>query len=266
MFARTTGRLFTGTFKALFSNFEDFLRIVWAWFALIILGVLAFNVLGPQSLHTPGPELVPNLVHVLAIFVSVLVVTVANSSIAVAWHRCLLLGERPGAVHLRVGRRELAYVRKTVLIFLISGVAVIPLSLVFIMVNRLMGPGFGILVVVIGVLGLWLPILMRLMLALPATAVDERLGLLDAFRQSRGLGWPMVVASVGVSLVIFLPMVLLIVIAAFAGGVFSAVAGVLLEIGAQIASVALQIGVLTGGHYILRERQMAQGAGPPAAG
>ncbi len=50
-----------------------------------------------------------------------------------------------------------------------------------------------------------------------------------------------------------------------AGSLFGVVALFILTVALQIAVTALQIGVLTGGYYILRERQMPRGAGPPAA-
>lgn len=249
MFARTTARLFTGAFKALFSDFDGFLRIVWAWYALVaVLGVL-------------GTLLAAN--SIIVIFVLAGVWVCSSASIAVAWHRNLLLGERPGPVNLSFGRREIAYLGKTFLVFLIASVPLlIFVTLTSVMVNGMTSLFIAMTVVVVFVL----PALMRLFLILPATALDEPLGIAEAFARSEGLGLPMALAAIGTGLCIgVLDMVLSVVAKTMGGGaVFGAIAVLILSLALQIAMTALQIGILSGGYYILRERDMPPPAAPPA--
>lgn len=249
MFARTTARLFTGAFKALFSDFDGFLRIVWAWYALVaVLGVL-------------GTLLAAN--SIIVIFVLAGVWVCSSASIAVAWHRNLLLGERPGPVNLSFGRREIAYLGKTLLAFLIMAIPfIVVMTVAILLMQGLAGFIIGTAVVVL----LLLPSFMRLCLILPATALDEPLGISDAFYRSEGLGLPMALAGVGTGLCIgALDMALSFVANTIGGGaVFAAIAVLILSLALQIALTALQIGILSGGYYILREREMPPPAAPPA--
>lgn len=249
MFARTTARLFTGAFKALFSDFDAFLRIVWAWYALVaVLGVL-------------GTLLAAN--SFVVIFVTSGVWVCSSASIAVAWHRNLLLGERPGPVNLSFGRREIAYLGKTLLVSLIG---LIP-AIVVITIAGLFVTGWPGFIMAAGVMAFFiLPSLMRLFLILPATALDEPLGIGDAYYRSEGLGLPMAMAAIGTGLCMTAVDMLLSFVANTIGGgaVFAAIAVLILSLALQIALTALQIGVLSGGYYILRERDMAPPAAPPA--
>ncbi|WP_249692020.1 hypothetical protein [Stappia sp. WLB 29] len=249
MFARTTARLFTGAFKALFSDFDAFLRIVWAWYALVaVLGVL-------------GTLLAAN--SFVVIFVTSGVWVCSSASIAVAWHRNLLLGERPGPVNLSFGRREIAYLGKTLLVSLIG---LIP-AIVVITIAGLFVTGWPGFIMAAGVMAFFiLPSLMRLFLILPATALDEPLGIGDAYYRSEGLGLPMAMAAIGTGLCITAVDMLLSFVANTIGGgaVFAAIAVLILSLALQIALTALQIGILSGGYYILRERDMAPPAAPPA--
>lgn len=252
MFARTTGRLFTGTFKALFSDFDAFIRIVWAWYLLVAVISVAGRLFAAQS--------------VAVIIATGLVFFCASASIAVAWHRNLLLREAPASMHLAFGRRELAYLLKTLLIMLIM---VVPMAIsLAVALPFLTGASFIAFLVAGSLLLLLLtPPFMRMCLILPATALDEKLGIAEAFRDSDGLGLPMAVAGIGVGLIVSALQYGLgwFVGALGAGSLFGVVALFILTVALQIAVTALQIGVLTGGYYILRERHMPRGAGPPAA-
>ena len=68
-------------------------------------------------------------------------------------------------------------------------------------------------------------------------------------------GWPLswIVGALSIGL-----------LAAGAGGasVFAGIAVFILTLALQISATALQVSVLTGGYYILRERQMPSGGGP----
>lgn len=254
MFARTTGRLFTGTFKALYSDFDAFIRIVWAWYLLVAVLSVAGRLFAAQSVAVTA--------------VTALVFLCASASISVAWHRNLLLREAPGPVNLKFGGRELRYAAKTLLITL----CMVAASAIVGAILGAIGQMAGSQSILFGGLAIFflfaLPVVMRVFLILPATALDEKLGIAEAFRDSEGLGPPMAVAGIAVLLIAgaleyglgwFVGVL-------GAGSLFGVVALFILSVALQIAVTALQIGVLTGGYYILRERQMAQGAGPPAAG
>lgn len=270
MLIATTIRLFTGTFKALYADFDAFIRICWPWYALIaVLSLVAVLLVG--GAQAPAIALPVALLWV-----------VASSSIAVAWHRHLLLREALPPVNLRFGAREARYLLKMLQVLLVLLLPMIALGAAagFVLALLAGGPSDGLAegiaeggpavagvapIVVIGLALLALmPILMRISLVLPAAALDERLGLLEAWRESRGLGLPMTFATIGLGLVVgSLELVLrqaggVLGEASFAG----ALALAILAIALQIATTALQIGVLTGGYYILRERGMAGGAGP----
>lgn len=252
MFARVTGRLFTGTFKALFSDFDAFIRIVWAWYLLVAVLSIAGRLFIAQSVAVTA--------------VTALVFLCASASIAVAWHRNLLLRESPASMHLAFGRREVSYMLKTVLILLIMAVpATILVMLAVLFANKGSVVTFVIAAVLISLL--LTPPFMRMCLVLPATALDEKLGIAEAFRDSEGLGLPMAIAGIAVGLIVSALQYGLGWFAGLFGGgsLFGFIALFILTVALQIAVTALQIGVLTGGYYILRERQAAEGAGPPAA-
>lgn len=260
MFFQTTVRLFTGTFKALFSNFENFLKICWAWFALMMLAQL---VLGPGPQADPDTPMAAAPGDLLASLVFLALALLSSASISVAWHRCLLLNETPPTVNLRVGGRELAYAGRFLLLMLIAGALFVPLAFLTTAIIGAMDVSGGVFTVFVlsGVLILiLLPLLARIALILPACALDEPLSVKEAFGSSAGLGGPMVLSGIAASLAVTLPLLALgWLVALGGGGMFSLVATLILSLAAQIAGTALQIGILTGGYYILRERQMAAG-------
>jgi hypothetical protein len=256
MLFKTTGRLFFGAFKALFANFETFLKISWAWFAIFLFGQVLGEIVFPPEFGAIGPG------RVVGAFVFGAAYIFGNASIAVAWHRCLLMDERPGWLHLTVGGRELRYALKFLVVLLIMMVLMIPVgALLWLFISQ------GILAIVVMIAAIVffvLPLMLRFSLVLPAVALDEPLGFGEAFRDSEGLGLPMSLAAVGLSLVIVggtFAVGLLAVIGAGAG-VFAVVAVFILMLALQISATALQVSVLTGGYYILRERQMPSGGGP----
>jgi hypothetical protein len=256
MLSKTTGRLFVGAFKALFANFETFLKICWAWFAIFLVAQMAVTGLAPQD-----PQMV-SAGHLVVSLAFAVVYVVGNASIAVAWHRCLLMEERPGWLHLTVGGRELRYAGKFLVVLLIMMVLMIPVgALVWLIAS------VGVLAIVVVTAAVVLvvrPLMLRFSLVLPAVALDEPLGFGEAFSDSEGLGLPMSFAAVGLSLVIGGGTFVVGLLAVGAGGasVFAGIAVFILTLALQISATALQVSVLTGGYYILRERQMPSGGGP----
>lgn len=254
MLFKTTGRLFVGAFKALFANFETFLKISWAWFAIFLVGQAVMFGLAPQE------PFAVSVAHFAATLVFAAAYILGNASIAVAWHRCLLMEERPGWLHLTVGGRELRYAGKFLVVMLIVMVLMIPVGALAFVVATL-----GVLTFVVmtaAVVLVILPFMLRFSLVLPAVALDEPLGFGEAFSDSEGLGLPMSLAAVGLSLVIGGGTFVVGLLAAGGASVFAGIAVFILTLALQISATALQVSVLTGGYYILRERQMPSGGGP----
>lgn len=261
MFVTTTSRLFVGAFKALFSNFDSLIKICWAWYAILLAVQLSAFLFPGDMVGTGavGPR------DIIFTFVAVALFFVSSSSIAVAWHRCLLLEEAPRSFHLKVGAREVTYLLK---MLLVGVIAIVPAVIAVTLAGLLAGMGGRMLAILSGFvfLAFFLPFLMRLSLILPAAAFDEKLSIGEAFRDSEGLGFPMALAAIGLGLIVGAVSAVLDYLTSAGGGQFmAAFAMVILSLVLQIVTTALQISVLTGGYYILRERQAnaAQQAQPP---
>lgn len=254
---RMTFRLLRGTFKALYYNFDVFVRLCWAWFLILIAltsAVMAF--IGSKG----DPELTS-----AALIVVILIGLVANASIAVSWHRCLLLDEMPGATHLKIGAREWAYLGRTILVGVIAFVLMFAVSFAVHSFgaaarSAVTAPmSFLALLTGAAVIFLIVPAILRLSLILPAGAVDKPLGMGEAWRMSKKLGYPMLFALLGISIVIGLAQEILDTLLSlvsfqwFLGVYFVLKSGILL-IAIQILSLALTIGILTGGYKIMLER------------
>ncbi|NRG17026.1 hypothetical protein HPQ64_04940 [Rhizobiales bacterium] len=254
---RTTFRLLQGTFKALYYNFDVFVRLCWAWFLILIAlmsAVMAF--IGSKG----DPELTS-----AALIVVILFGLVANASIAVSWHRCLLLDETPGITHLKIGAREWAYLGRTVLVGVISFALMFAVGFTvhsFSAAARgaISDPmSFLAILTAAAVIFLIVPAVLRLSLILPAGAVDRPLGLGEAWRMSKSLGYPMLFALLGISIVIGLARELidtLLNLVSFQWflGVYFVLKSGILWVALQILSLALTIGILTGGYKIMLER------------
>lgn len=156
--------------------------------------------------------------------------------IAVAWHRFVLLGDAvPGSFHLNFGRREARFLM--VSIFL--GLLVMPGLLVSKMTAAMNDPSLGASASLLGFLGLILLMVgiyyfVRLLLLLPAVAVDEPINARLILERTRGNFWRLLALTVLASLpliVIFfftasfavtlaLPSFVLVVVAATVGVFF----------------------------------------------
>ena len=122
----------------------------------------------------------------LVSFLHSLVILPAAASIAVAWHRLILTGERPAGGYLRLDRSVWLYVAfplATILYF--SVLFDLPRVLVSDLNGRV---AIGVIAVPLGILaGL---VIGRLSLVLPAIALGRTdIGLADAWRATRGNTW-----------------------------------------------------------------------------
>jgi len=148
------------------NGFDTVLRFGWV---PILISTLAGMVLEPKVM-TVMPEDGEIVIEFGWMFVFVLVAVVTQAIFAVAWHRCVALGEaRPGQrFYLRFGRREAVYglVAFVVVAILSMGVGALP------MVAQLMSSGqalAGLFVFGAPVMALFL--LARLCLLLPMVAI-----------------------------------------------------------------------------------------------
>lgn len=114
---------------------------------------------------------------------------------AVAWHRFLLLGERPATP---VGAlwpmpRHLRFYLFTLLLFGVVAAAGLSVGLVGALIAALFsgatGPNMLQLPLFLLIFMLTLYVAARLQFTFPAVAVDERYGFLDSWRNTRGQGW-----------------------------------------------------------------------------
>lgn len=144
---------------------------------------------------------------------------------AVSWHRLLLLGPTSGkpAILPAWRRRHWLFLGYTVLLCVLSLLALAPLALIVIGANKFSAvaqgqiqdqgtPWLAIGLLTAGIIGyiVGLASFMRFPLVLPARAVDERFGLRHAWRLGRGQGWRLLITFMLTMLV----MTLLVSIAA----------------------------------------------------
>lgn len=105
-------------YRSLFKHFAYALRISWAWIALVAGAVVAADLItAPAGVEASGEE-TSNWLTVLLLW---LLLGAAVSSIAVAWHRLLLLGEKVSdIVYLRLDAHVAVYFGYAMAVFLIS--------------------------------------------------------------------------------------------------------------------------------------------------
>jgi hypothetical protein len=120
--------------------------------------------------------------------------------IAVAWHRFILTGDAPpGTFHLQFGRREARFlvISFSLVLLMMPGVAIAAMTAAL----KDLGPaasliGFvGILLAFVGIY-----FLVRLLLLLPAVAVDEPINVRLILERTRGNFWRLVALCVLASL------------------------------------------------------------------
>jgi hypothetical protein len=200
------------TYGFLFGNLRRFAILSCGWLAGFALTELIF-------VRVAG--IFPILSSVIGILGVIVFEFLGNVAFAVAWHRAILLDEPPQPT-LRFGRREWRFFGYSMLITLIVGGIDLAITLA-------LGGATAGLVKMIGKVGgvfgvvpavAWFVVLgfgARLMLALPAVAVDEPQRLIKlSWERGRGNGarifWgifisvvPFAIASVAFSFLFFLP-------------------------------------------------------------
>lgn len=169
--------------RQVFGNLTEALQVS----GLLFLLQMALSVaLGVSLNEDPSDMQDPARAIPLLAFIVVTVVTMLW--MAVAWHRFVLLGERPrGYLPAFHGDRLLGYLGRSILIGLITAAAAVGTSIVIGMLTVALGATAGLTIVsAMVVMIVMLTVAYRLSAALPGVAIGRRTGFTD--------GW---VATVG---------------------------------------------------------------------
>ena len=217
-------------YKSVFENFGMWLRIMLGP-AILSVPIAVFGqmliaderaMLEEQGLE--GPELTTAMMSAAwpELLLANVISFVPYVFFAVAWHRFLLLGEKPGSVlaPLFPSLRHVRFYLYTVLLVLAIGVAAALVGTVGALVvallsgaagaNALQAPLFLLLLI------LTLYVTARLQFTFPALAVDEHYGFGDSWRNTRGQGWRFLLA---LSCCMLPPMIFSLVMIRILGGV-----------------------------------------------
>lgn len=189
-------RLLYDAVTLVFWNLETAFKVAGAWFALQIVLIFVIQVMIGDAANASGAT----AARVLSSLIILVVTLVASASIAVAWHRFALFGERPRAIHLQLGPTEGRFVIKSVLLALF----LMPIAFGVVFIAAFVGilAGSNTVTVVLSVIGFGalLPHFFRLNLVLPATALERPISFRQAYALGEGLGWPMMLATLALSL------------------------------------------------------------------
>ncbi|MCK7612340.1 hypothetical protein [Roseibium sediminicola] len=252
-------RLLTDSISLVFQNLDAVFKVCGTWIAiqLILSFIVLFTVgaidgtIDPSTLG-PGAALLLLLNFTVAIL--------AAASIAVAWHRFAMLGERPPALFARFGGLEARFLWKMVQLMLIAIVVVVPVIVVFSVVGGALPLPVAMSGLFAVLLFLVLPHLMRLNLVLPATALERPLGFQEAHRISKGLGWRMLWAVIVLSLPFSLAGLAIEYVLSLTGAglplILVQVKVMVLNVLLQILLTVLSLSVITAGYRIAMEKSV----------
>jgi len=225
------------TFSLTFNNLGPALRVTWAWIAVLIVAiglmVLVIAVAGFERGSMPGGL----FVALVFIFFFILAL-VATASIAVAWHRYILLDEGGSTkFNLRFDGTVWRYVGNAMAITIGAMIAFAVPATLLLMISEYM------FVVIIPGIILLSPFMYRLFIKLPAIALERRdFSFYDAYEASAGNYWQLVGLAVTYAL-ISIALNLLIGIVSFVGLLFGPFAVVVQVIG---TAAAQWIGIIFG--------------------
>jgi hypothetical protein len=192
------------SYSSYFLNFPDVLRISWLWLAVVapLMGIMSWlqfslmaDVIASMKRGTPASKPIEttalsNVANLVFIF--------AGVSIAVAWHRRIVLGEHPGFSGSNLATKSLwRYLGMGIAIGLIVLLPALLLSLpMFVLLSPVVAggaPRFPMLIPVIFLIYLAaFAVFLRLSLLLPARAVgDLALTFKETWKRTRGNTWRM---------------------------------------------------------------------------
>lgn len=184
------------SYTIVLSNLGLLLRTSWIWVALVVLVRLGLNQ------HTAGIATADGTFEKL--FVSTLhlsVNVVLLASVAVMWHRVVLLEERPqGFLYVRFDRTVLSYCAYGLALVLIQAA----------LEACVIGAGNWLGFIAPFVIGF---VFFRCMLVLPAAAIDAPMTIWESWDLTDGNGWRLLAAS----LVTGLPLMSVVIILALYG-------------------------------------------------
>ena len=205
----------------LVGDFGKAVAICWPWLAIVMATIGTILVMQPELApvftRAGAADAQMSSTAWLALGVNYALWFVAGSSMAVNWHRFLLRNDSPdGWEHLRLDGKVWRYAGSTLLISFIAVLVLVVFFIVIISVAILMrggqsvvpnnplalGLAFLLLIPVSLAVGpLLIIVMLRLSIKLPAIAVGDDYGLVDAWRDSRGYN----IGLFGFALLLVLP-------------------------------------------------------------
>ena len=181
-------------YAAVFGNFGMAVRIAWLWSLLVVALQLLSTWVLPAWMTNPADIMHLDLNTLIFVsfagFLNGLLILPALASIAVNWHRALLLGERPGAwAFMRLDGRVWAYVGIAAIIATVRFVASVPQ--VMLSLERGTGGELAIYRALAAIVFVGLLVIVpRLSLGLPGTAIGApSAGLGSGYASGRGNTW-----------------------------------------------------------------------------
>lgn len=203
------GAAFGHVLRSTLNNIGFAWHLSWPW----LLVILPLNIIA--SIYGLTESLTPQAASGGAVAISVVIGLLsmfAFSSIAVSWHRYILLDEIPkGLARLRADNVVWRYFGNTLLIFLILFAGLVPVVLVaaiFLAVLGNVGAIFAVPLYFAGVL-FSLAAFYRLSVKLPAIALERRdFAMRDAWATTEGNNWQLI----GLALLFFISVIALALI------------------------------------------------------
>ena len=206
------------SYSNFFAHFSDVLQICWIWLVLAVPITAYANWLNLKQLidikpgaRVPDVSLDVNLFNLLA----GLLITLAALSIAVAWHRRVILDERPGFSGANIFSGSVwRYIGSGILITLAALAPVVPLLLIAFFVfgppsagaSTLTNVLVPLLLFILYIVAMW--IMLRLVLILPARAAGNTSSTLrEIWDRSAGncwrLFWGLLACSIPPMLIVY---------------------------------------------------------------
>lgn len=212
------GAAFGHVLRSTLNNIGFAWHLSWPWLLVILpmnifAGLYGMTESVTSETISPGAMVISLAIGLMSMF--------AFASIAVSWHRYILLDEVPkGWARLRADNVVWRYFGNTLLIFLILFAGLVPVVLLAAVFNAVLGNMGAIFAVPLYFAGVLysLAVFYRLSVKLPAIALERRDFLLrDAWVVTDGNNWPLI----GLALLFFISVVALALLVAAASWVIA---------------------------------------------
>jgi len=214
-------------------DFDTLLRV--GWLPALINTVVGTVLESRLITEVPGSDQIEINFGPLAVYVLTAIAT--QTIFAVAWHRCVLLGEtRPGQrFYLRFARREAIYALAALVVTAVALMGLYALPVV----TSLIAAGQALpALIMLGAPLMALVLIARLCLVLPMVALDRRVDPAKSWQAVAGNTWRVVAVLLLVGLPVFVAEYILISIV---GSVALAAATALGDVGDVVSFVAFFI-------------------------